>query len=480
MRDQVLLYLNGRRHMVDSADTALSLSDYLRYRQRLTGTKIVCSEGDCGACSVLVGRPKDGRLEYQSVDSCILFVFQLEGAHVVSIEGLQQDGQLTPVQQAMVDCHGSQCGFCTPGFVTTMTGMLENRPQLDDADMRCGLTGNLCRCTGYTSILDAGRAVAQDEHKRLEELYPSAEMIADFEQHADDEIALSHTSPETAHKINLPRTLSEALKTLADHPKSTIIAGATDLGVRINKTRNFPTTVLDLNRVSELQQITIADHQLELGARVSWTAMEEICAANIPQFEGIVSVFGSPQIRNMGTLGGNIINASPIADSLPLLHVMHAELELASADGTRRVDINDFYQDYKQFDLHPGEMLTKIVLPLPDESELLRLYKISRRRDLDISSFTAAIRMQVEGGTISSVAIAYGAVGPIILRLSQTEAFLTGQSFSEETMYAAGDIAVSEITPISDVRGSADYRYQLARNVLLKFYHEHQPAVLVA
>lgn len=480
MRDQVLLYLNGRRLLVDSADASLSLSDFLRHRQRLTGTKIVCSEGDCGACSVLVGRPKEGRLEYQAVDSCILFVFQLEGAHVVSVEGLQQNGQLAPVQQAMVDCHGSQCGFCTPGFVTTMTGLLENRAQLEDADMRYGLTGNLCRCTGYTSILDSGRAVALDEHRRLEELYPSADMIADFDQHADDAIALGHKQEEQSHEIYLPKTLPEALAYLADHIDATIVAGATDLGVRINKTRQFPAKVLDLNRVSELQKITVADDHLELGARVSWTAMEDVCAANIPQFEGIVSVFGSPQIRNMGTLGGNIINASPIADSLPLLHVMHAELELASSAGSRQVDINDFYQDYKKFDLQAGEMLTKVVLPLPDDSELLRLYKISRRRDLDISSFTAAIRMQLDGNTISSVAIAYGAVGPVILRLSQTEAFLTGRAFTEETMLEAGELAVSEITPISDVRGSADYRYQLARNVLLKFYHEQQPAVLVA
>lgn len=479
MRDQVLLYINGRRHLVGSRLALLSLSDYLRRELGLVGTKIVCSEGDCGACSVLVGRPHDGRLRYHSVDSCIQFMFQLDGAHVVTIEGLTPPGDLNAVQRAIVDSHGSQCGFCTPGFVVAMTGMLEDCDRLGEADMRYGLTGNLCRCTGYTSILESGLAVDVQTHERLESLYPSAPILADIAESSSD-IEIAAEVDDVRHIVASPTSMAAALEFLANHPRATVVAGATDIGVRVNKSRTLPETILDLNRLPELEALSVVDGRLELGARASWTAIESLCRRLVPQFHEVVTVFGSPQIRNVGTLGGNIVNASPIADSLPFLHVMEAELELASIGGKRYVNINDFYLGYKQLDLRPGELLAKVFVPLPEDCEILRLYKVARRRDLDISSFTAAIRVVLDGPTIASARIAYGAVGPTVIRARRTEEFLCGQPFSESTMRQAGDIAVDEVSPISDVRGSADYRFQLTRNVLLKFYHQQQPAILVA
>ena len=480
MRDHIVLYINGRRTLLAERDSLLSLSDFLRERLGLTATKIVCSEGDCGACTVLVGRPKDGTLQYSSVDSCILFMFQLDGAHVVTVEGLSQNDQLSPIQQAMVDCHGSQCGFCTPGFVAAMSGMLEQESCLSESNMRSGLTGNLCRCTGYTPILDAGQAVSLEQHKTLEQIYPLAELCGALESLEKDTVSISFALGEDQYRVYLPSRLTEALEFLEQHPQSRIVSGATDLGVQINKSRQLPRSILVVNRLSELEQIVTYSDQMEIGARATWTALEKECETVLPQFGEIISVFGSPQIRNVGTLGGNVINASPIADSLPLLMAMDAELELTSSSGARRCEIGKFYQGYKQFDLRPGELLTKIILPLPGEEELLRLYKVSRRRDLDISSFTAAIRIRLQDDKIESASIAYGAVGPTVLRLPKTEAFLTGATWSEQTFSQAGDIAVSEITPISDVRGSADYRFQLARNVLLKFYFEQQPVAMLA
>ena len=480
MRDQVLLHINGCPHQVASRQALLSLSDFLRHELGLVGTKIVCSEGDCGACTVLIGRVRDGRLQYQSVDSCIQFMFQLDGTHVVSVEGLSPDGQLSAVQQAMVDCHGSQCGFCTPGFVVAMAGMLEERERLDEAEMRYGLTGNLCRCTGYIPIIEAGAALDDQAHRRLEELYPSAPMLAEFAKTAGDPIELSATCGDRQHLLFSPVDVDSAVDFLGAHPEASIVAGATDLGVRINKTHAVPETILDLNRLTELEGVSVAADRLVLGARASWTAVEEACQSLVPQFHEIVTLFGSPQIRNVGTIGGNIINASPIADSLPFLYVMDAELELTSSRGARLVNINDFYRGYKQLDLEPGELLTRVIVPLPAEDELLRLYRVSRRRDLDIASFTAAIRLRLDGNSIATAAIAYGAVGPTIIRARQTEDFLRGQPFTEATMRRAGELAVDEVSPISDVRGSADYRYQLTRNVLLKFYHEQQPSVRVA
>jgi xanthine dehydrogenase small subunit len=499
MIDFVLLYVNGRRHEVRGRDAFLSLSDYLRRTQGLTGTKIVCSEGDCGACTVLMGRPAaDGsRLVYRPVDACIQFMFQLEGTHIVTIEGLAC-GRVSPrlgddslgdtaprdavsaVQQAMIDCHGSQCGFCTPGFVVAMTGLLEERDELDEACLRYGLTGNLCRCTGYTPIIEAGTTVDADRHSHLDTLYPAEPMLSEFSQRQGQPIELQYEAADRLHVVASPCNLNEALEFLSKSPDATIVAGATDVGVRINKSMVVPAKILDLNRVAELDGVEVADGKLVLGARASWTALERVCKELVPEFHKIIAVFGAPQIRHVGTIGGNIANASPIADSLPFLYVMDAVLELRSLNGTRIVPITSFYNGYKKLDLRPGELIARVRVPLPAEDELLRLYKVSRRRDLDIASFTAAIRMRLDGETIFEAAIAFGAVGPTVIRARKTEEFLRGQTLDEVTMQQAGDVAVAEISPISDVRGAADYRDQLTRNILLKFYHEIQTMAVPA
>jgi xanthine dehydrogenase small subunit len=279
------------------------------------------------------------------------------------------------------------------------------------------------------------------------------------------------------HVFASPPDLEGALSFLASHPSATIVAGATDVGVRINKSLSVPRTILDLNRVAELESATVDNGEMVLGARASWTAILALCEDVVPEFFKIVAVFGAPQIRHVGTIGGNIANASPIADSLPFLFVMDAELELASSDGSRSVPITEFYKGYKKFDLRPGELIRRVRVPLPANDEILKLYKVSRRRDLDISTFTAGIRVRLDGETIADVAVAFGAVGPVVIRARQTEAFLRGRTLDEEMMRQAGDVAVSEITPISDVRGAADYRFQLTRNTLLKFYHQTQAMV---
>lgn len=477
MRDYALIYINGIRREIRGSEARLSLSDFLRRRLTLIGTKIVCSEGDCGACTVLVGRPTEQGLRYQAVDSCIQFLFQLDCTHIVTIEGVAKSGELSGIQQAMIDCNGSQCGFCTPGFVMTMTGMSENDCGMHTEGLKYGLTGNLCRCTGYTAIIEAGLSVGNVQQDRLGELYPPAPMLADFAKHEHDDLVLSD-GPDRS--ISCPQQLAMALQCLADNPQAMIVSGATDIGVRVNKGLQLPDQLIDLNRLDELSRVELVDGKLVIGARASWTAVEAAYRDLVPEFHRVLNVFGAPQIRNVGTMGGNLINASPIADSLPFLHVMDAELELSCTTGTRTVNINNFYQGYKKFDLQPGELLTKITVPLTEATDLLGLYKISRRKDLDISSFTAAIKLRLNGSKIVQAAIAFGAVGPIVLRARATETFLVGREFTEETMREAGEFAVGEVTPIGDVRGSADYRWQLTRNILVKFFLENQPdAVMV-
>jgi xanthine dehydrogenase small subunit len=477
MRDQLHLYINGRRQTVSGSECFLSLSDFLRLRLALPGTKIVCSEGDCGSCTVLIGRPQGKSFDYKPVDSCIQWMFQLDGTHVVTIEGLTAGNcQMTPVQDAMIQCHGSQCGFCTPGFVVAMTGLLEQNDAPTDEDWRTGLTGNLCRCTGYVPIVDAGRSIDTATVKRLNDRFPAEAMLRDLNESAAESVQVQVTQSGRTRTFCSPTSLAEAVKLLSANPAAKVVAGATDVGVQLNKGIIDPDQFLDLNRVNELCGSAVESSEngtaILAGARTTWTEVGAIAAESVPEFQNIVSIFGSPQIRHVGTIGGNIINASPIADSLPFLYVCEAELELASVAGTRTVPITKFYRGYKQFDLQPGELLSRIRISLPEPSDLLRLFKVSRRRDLDISTFTAAIWMRLDGDKIADVRIAIGACGPTVLRARHTEDFLRGQLFDEETMRAAGDIAVSEISPISDVRGSADFRLQLARNVLVKFYLE--------
>lgn len=479
MRKHITLFLNGTLQRVDGDAALLTLSQYLRNRRGLTGTKIVCSEGDCGSCTVLCGsaNPSGQRMEYVSIDSCIRFMFQLDGCHIVTVEGLSgtqaavsaAPPELTGVQKAMVDCHGSQCGFCTPGFVMAMTGILETTERPTEEQWRCGLTGNLCRCTGYTSIVAAAEQANQTSTKRMNEVYPPATMLETAEAGRGESLEITHCD----EIVFCPTTIGEATAFLAKHPDATIVAGATDMGVRFNKGHLATKVWLDLNKVDELASFEMDDDAIVAGARATWKdfedATEDATVDAVSEFHNIVSVFGSPQIRHVGTIGGNLINASPIADSMPFLHVCDTELTLTGATGERTVNINDFYTDYKKFDLRPGELLTRIRIPLPGASSTLRLYKVSRRHDMDISSFTAAILISTDGDQITDARIAYGAVGPIVLRLPKTESFLVGKPLNEATMTAAGDIAVGEITPLSDVRGGKDFRLQLAKNVLLKF-----------
>ncbi|MGI9178606.1 MAG: xanthine dehydrogenase small subunit [Pirellulales bacterium] len=487
MRHHLIVWVNGVRRVVDGGDAFLTLSDYLRGRLGLVGTKIVCSEGDCGACTVLVADPADGQGgRFRPVDSCIRFLFQLDGCHVVSIEGLAHDGELSPVQQAMVECHGSQCGYCTPGFVMTMAGACHASaaPATSDdtgLDWRRELAGNLCRCTGYVSIFEAGQqAAAAAAADWLAMRFPDISWAAEGRQLRGETLDLAVDLDGAERRVVSPASLAEAVGHRQRMPDARVVAGATDLGVLWNKGRLRPQPWLDISRVAELRGLEIAETPggpvLVAGALATWTDFLAACRTACTEFVPILEAFGGPQIRHVGTVGGNIVNGSPIADSLPLLCAMDATLELASAAGTRTVGINGFFLGYKQLDLRPDELLLRVRMPLPAAGEILRLTKVSRRRDLDISTFTSAVRIGMAGDRIGSAAVAYGGVAPTVIRLRGTEAFLIGRPFTEETFRLAGERAVAEIAPLSDVRGSGDYRRQLARNVLRKFFHEQAVA----
>ena len=475
MRDHIRFLVNGREHRVAGRDIFLTLANWLRYNVRATGTKIVCEEGDCGACTVLERRRAGD--DFQPVNSCIQSLFQLDGMSIITVEGLG----MSPVQQSMIVNHGAQCGYCTPGFVVAMSAMYEACDRVDEGQVRDALTGNLCRCTGYEPIIKAALAVDGASMPKLRDRYPQ---LPD----ANDAVRIEN--------FLSPVTLEDAVRFKAENKNCSIVQGATDVGVWINKRHFTAPAMLSLAKIEALDAIAEENGHIAVGANVNLTRFEQFVRDRIPELYRILNIFGSPQIKNAGTLAGNIANGSPIGDTLPYLFVADAQIELAGTSGTRLVPINSFYRGYKQFDLRPDEIITRVFVPVVNSrhpergegsqvttsgdpspssrlrmTEVLKLYKVSRRKDLDISAFTAAIRLRMNG-RIEEARIAYGGVAPTVIRLPKTEAFLNGKSPTLDLFERAGEMARSEIKPISDVRGSADYRLQLAQNIMSKFYYE--------
>jgi xanthine dehydrogenase small subunit len=466
MRDFLLIYVNGQRHEIRGERAFQSLSSFLRYDLGLIGTKVVCAEGDCGSCTVLLGRADGGGITYRAVTSCIQFLFQLDATHIVTVEGLKENGKPNAVQEAMIRCQGAQCGFCTPGFVVSMCGLLEERVTMDEKSLRAGLVGNLCRCTGYESILKAGLEVASAQMKRVDDLYPPQKIADDLRAHAAKPVRFSG-GPREFFK---PVAIADACDFRAAHPDCTIIAGGTDVGVQINKGIRDPAVIMSLAGLTQLRETVVEGDRLIVGALATLADLEHETEQLCPEFGRMLWRHGSPLIRNAGTLAGNIANASPIGDTMPALYVLNGEIELTGRSGSRRVNINDFYTGYRKTVMASDELITRVIIPLHGAGEDFRLYKVSKRHDLDISTFTAAFWMRRENGVIADLRIAYGGCGPNIYRLRKTEQALIGKPFSEAEIDAAAEIARTEVTPISDVRGDAEYRFTLAENMLRKFH----------
>ena len=468
MRSDIRFFLNGQPRTISDQHAFLTLSTWLRQVDLAIGTKVVCEEGDCGACTVLIGRPVDGEVKYQPVNSCIQLVAQMDGAHVITVEGVGRERELSVIQEKMVEHHGAQCGYCTPGFVVAMTALAEEKREWKPCDVREALTGNLCRCTGYQPIIEAAMAASGQAGPTMAEQYPSAAILPHL-----SEARSSGTVVEGGERRYFaPPTFDEALRIKAAHPDLVILQGGTDLGVLANKRAFAPATFMSLAHIEELARIERNGDELSIGASATLTQLEVASRGVLPELNEILNLFGSPQIRNAGTVVGNIANGSPIADTIPFFFIAGAKLELASVRGSRTVDINNFYKGYKTLDLQKDELIRRVIVTLPTADETIRLYKVSRRRDLDISAFTAAFRMKIGDGRISSVRVAFGGVAATVVRMPRTEAALEGRELSEATFVAAGQEARAEVSPISDVRGSADFRSQLAENILMKLYWE--------
>lgn len=467
MRDSITFLLGDTPRTLRGVDPTMTVLQYLRGPERRHGTKEGCAEGDCGACTVVLGKPEGGGMAYQPVNACILFLHALDGRQLLTVEDLHAHGApLHPAQQAMVDCHASQCGFCTPGFVMSLFALSHEAP--DRADISTALAGNLCRCTGYLPIVAAAKAVrAQPVADRF--ALGAAEMAQRLTTMRDESpMALEGAGT----RLFSPTDADDLVRLLAAHPDATILAGGTDVGIWVAKQHRRLPVVISLEAVEGLDTIETRENHIEIGARVTHETLLPVLAGPYPAFAAMLRRFGSKQVRMRGTLCGNVANGSPIGDAPPALIALGAKVRLRGEGGVRAMPVEDFFLGYRQTALALGEFVARVDIPLPRVGEHFHIWKISKRFQQDISAVCAAFRLTLDGMRITDARIGFGGVAAIPFRARATEAALIGETWNEATLSRARETLARELTPISDMRASAEYRRVVARNLLTKLHVE--------
>ena len=496
-----------RGRIVEVADAAptRTVLEWLREDARCTGTKEGCNEGDCGACTTVIGElaaagdaQAIGGLRLQTVNACIQFLPTLDGKALFTVEDLrairatatpkaasttasrpeaaargpQAGASLHPVQQAMVECHGSQCGFCTPGFVMSLWSTYEahqacgtrpTRQQLADE-----LSGNLCRCTGYRPILDAGQRMFELPAAQLD----TAPVVAALQAMRND-AALVYETP--AGRLESPRSVDELAAARMARPEATLLAGSTDIGLWVTKMFRELPALIHIGAVDELKRIEQRDGTLRIGAGASLEAAFRALHAHWPSLEDVWLRFASVPIRNAGTIGGNVANGSPIGDSAPVLMALDATLELRRGERVRTMPLTEFYVDYMKNRLEPGEFVQALRVPL-DRATQVRAYKISKRFDCDISAVCAGLAVQLDGERVAAARFAFGGMAATVRRAAGAEAAVVGRPWDEATLASAQRALAEDYRPLTDMRASAGYRTQVAQNLLRRFWLETRPA----
>ena len=461
--------LNGRIEKVDQFDPNLSILEWLRTKMRLTGTKEGCASGDCGACTVITGTvDQHGNTRYEAINSCITLLGSLHGKELITVEAFQQEPR-HPVQQGMMEKQGAQCGFCTPGIVMSLTALHANRKggTVSNHQILEALSGNLCRCTGYRPIIDAGKDAMVKEWTPDTE-HPAASMVPESSESALSKFHRNNITMEAAGgaRYDAPVSLDDLRSLRRTYPDSRLVAGSTDLALEITQQLSSFDHLVSVERITELKGCIREGDELVIGAATTYQEFRASLCDLWPAFDAMLDRLGSLQIRNRGTLGGNIANASPIGDMPPPLIALNAFLVLDGPAGQRSMPIEDFFLGYKQTALKSGEFLHSVRIPAPKTDEALHIYKVSKRLDDDISAVLGAFRLTITDGVVSDCRLAFGGMAATPARALQTENALKGQPWNKNSVATAIKVLGGDFSPLSDVRASASYRLQVAGNLL--------------
>ena len=466
MGNIVRFVFENKIHEIKNLDPNETILNFIRLRLKKTGTKEGCAEGGCGACTVVIGELEKNNITYKAINSCIAFTTSLEGKQLLIVEDLmQKNGSLHPVQTAMVNFHGSQCGFCTPGFVMSLFSMYKNNTFYDKETIEETISGNLCRCTGYRPIIDAAKSLNNrkpDQFKKSEK-----KTIALLKKIRPKNIFINIENK----KYFAPRTVIELKKIIKKYPKVKFLSGGTDMSLIVTKQKKDIENIVYLNSIDELNYIKENNKYIEVGATTPLRKFELFIKKYYPDFNTILKRYGSVQIRNVATIAGNIATASPIGDSLPLLLSLDASISIESFNKKSRLSLNDFFISYRKTKLKKGQFISSIRIPIYKKN-IFKAYKISKRIDDDISSVCASFNLAIVNKKIKNIKIAYGGMAPTPKRAIHCEKILLNSDFSEEIILKAQICLEKDFQPIDDMRASKNYRMEIAKNLLLKCFAE--------
>jgi len=440
---------------------------YLRSLPSYKGTKEGCAEGDCGACSVVIAEAKNEKIQYNAYDSCLIFLPMLQGKQLITVEDLGSASNLHPVQKAMVDTDGSQCGYCTPGFIMSLFALYKNSNEIDEAQIDDYLTGNLCRCTGYRPIVDAAKIIAVADKKDVFSENETA-TLALFKEMEILEAVVINTSTQVYLQ---PKTIEAFIAQKIKAPEALLVNGATDVGLMVTKQRKLLTNIIDISRIPDLTSIEESEKEITYGAGLDLESLRTHSEEVFPALFDMLTVFGSRQIRLIGTLGGNVANASPIGDLPPVLMAYKATIKLAGKDGFRTLPISEFITGYRTTDLKNDELIYAVIIPKETSNTQYKSYKISKRKDLDISTVSGGFRLALNAkNEVEDLVLFYGGMAATTKNADSATAFLIGKSWTRDHVEQAMELIKTEFTPISDARASAAGRTVMAANLLLKFW----------
>jgi xanthine dehydrogenase small subunit len=471
VQDDEIKTIDFRNSKLDPTTTVLN---YLRNSATHKGTKEGCAEGDCGACTVVIGELNhENKIKYTAIDSCLAFLPMLHGKQLITVENLSskenKEEVLHPVQKSMVEKNGSQCGYCTPGFIMSMFALYKNENNPSKESIEDALTGNLCRCTGYKPIVEAASHACI--HKGMDHFSgkeKSVEKLLSEIQKQDHHIHIK-SGRQTYFK---PFTLTEALRLKSENPDSLLINGSTDIALRVTKKHELLPSVIDLSSVPELKMFERNADEFTIGAGLNLEEIRTRTENVLPALFDMLSVFGSRQIRSLATLGGNIGSASPIGDTIPVLMAYNAVVRLQNAKKERAFNINEFITGYRQTKRSADEIIISLTIPVTGNDSIVKSYKVSKRKDLDISTVNGGFMLKLKDERVEVITLAYGGMAAVSKRAIAAEEFLRGKMWKREIVERACEIIYNEFTPISDARSGAEFRKVAAKNLLLKFWSE--------